>query len=555
MAAGVLSALERMRENFDPGMAVRKLAALSRLALASLRTADQVRRLHEVLCFMRAYPDDARVLRQVERMLSGFARRADLDAHRIALAGSGIAGTVMGYPFFYPTAHWLSRRWPDALRLDRSDTVAEDSIAKCLPALMGRLENHALRESHLAGYRALDAMRGRRSDATFLLDRIAAMPGDSFTREALYDLINPSCELLPGAGTPERTTAAYARAPRAWQARPLHHTRPDLRREIQRPPRSIRRLSPRESRTLIDLARAAMVARNRDLDAFAYGNDDDVWLCVDDSALAFALVGMQSERRAALPAIYGGLTLRNGIPVGYHQTDFLGRTAAVSFNTFETFRGGESAMIFSRLLATLHAFGDATSFSIEPYQLGQGNDEGIESGAWWFYFKLGFRPRARAAVQLAATENARRAKDPAHRSSAATLKRLARHHLHFDVHPRQSNPLILPASIGLRTGRFLARLDADDPERALALAVERARHACGVTSIARWSPDELRAWNTLAPLMALMAESGRLPDGAALVPWVRAKAAASERGYALLGTRLPALMQRLAELSRERASA
>ena len=104
---------------------------------------------------------------------------------------------------------------------------------------------------------------------------------------------------------------------------------------------------------------------------FAYGNPRDVWLVDDGDGLAFALIGMVPERRAALPAIYGGLTLQNGVPIGYHQADFLGRSAAISFNTFETFRGGESAHVFARLLAALHAFSGATSFSIEPYQLGR----------------------------------------------------------------------------------------------------------------------------------------------------------------------------------------
>ncbi len=144
-----------------------------------------------------------------------------------------------------------------------------------------------------------------------------------------------------------------------------------------------------------------MVTRQRDLDAFAYANARDVWWIEDDGGLAFALIGMRSERRAVVPAIYGGLTLQNGVPVGYHQSDLVGRSAAISFNTFETFRGGEAAHTFARLLAALaHGFG-TRSFSIEPYQLGKGNDEGLASGAWWFYAKLGFRPRARAGATLA----------------------------------------------------------------------------------------------------------------------------------------------------------
>jgi hypothetical protein len=67
----------------------------------------------------------------------------------------------------------------------------------------------------------------------------------------------------------------------------------------------------------------------------------------------------------------------------------------------------------SRASAPLrHVFG-TTSFSIDPYQLGKGNDEGLESGAWWFYAKLGFRPRDAATLRLAGDEQARVRRSPA----------------------------------------------------------------------------------------------------------------------------------------------
>jgi hypothetical protein len=550
MSARALTTLERRREDFTPGQAALKMTALRELARVPLRTAEQVRRLHEVLCFMRAYPDDADVLQRVEQMLSGFARRRDLREHRDALAHSGIAGTLMGYPFFYPTAHWLSRRWPDALRLDRSDAIAEESIAKSLPAVMSSLENHALRECHLPGYKALDAVRGTRTDATFLLDRIAVMPGDSFTREAFYDLINPSCELLPMDGTPTRTTAVFSGAPRAWQTAPLRHQRPDLRREIVRGVRTIRHMRPREAQALITLAREAMLTRNRDLDAFAYGNETDVWLCDDGHGLAFVLIGMQPERRSALPAIYGGLTLRNGVPTGYHQADFLGCTVAVSFNTFESFRGGESAYTFARLLAVLHEFSGATSFSIEPYQLGQGNDEGIESGAWWFYFKLGFRPRTQAALKLVAAEARRQKSTPGYRSTPETLRRLAAHHLFLDLDPKDPAPLLLPTQVGLRVGAYLAQLAPDDRAAAIERASELAMMRCRLASLRGFSRDQRVAWSRLAPLVAALPMRGWSgEDQGALIALARAKGARSERRYSRLSSAHRKLQDALADWS------
>jgi hypothetical protein len=532
MTARALAALERHRDEYTADAAARKLVALRALARSRLRAADQVRRLHEVLCFMRAWPDNAAVLREVERLLAGFERRADLLAHRDALAFSGIAGTVIWFPFFYPTARWIAQRWPDALRLDRNDTVADESIGKLLPALVTPLETHALREAHLSGYASLDRLRGRSSDATFLIEQVAAMPGSDETREAFYDLINPSCELHPSAGTPSRTNAHYPRAPGCWQTTPLRRGRPELSAELQRLPQKLRRVSAAEGETLLTLAHGAMITRQRDLDTIAHGNARDVWLADDGEGLTFALIGMVPERRVALPALYGGLTLKNGVPIGYWQADFLGRSAAVSFNTFETFRGGESAHHFARLLAALRAFAGVSSFSIEPYQLGQGNDEGIESGAWWFYFKLGFRPRTHAAVQLAAAEVQRQRARPRHRSTPQTLRMLAEHHLHYDLDPQHPAPLLPPARIGLRVGDHLASL-ANDRTVAMERALAEAKRRCGLALLDGFTRNERTAWRGLAPLIATLPMAHwSAKDRAALVALARAKGAASERGFA-----------------------
>ena len=51
--------------------------------------------------------------------------------------------------------------------------------------------------------------------------------------------------------------------------------------------------------------------------------------------------------------------------------------------------------------------------------------EGIESGAWWFYFKLGFRPRDPAIVALASRQTERMSRRASHRSGPRVLERLA----------------------------------------------------------------------------------------------------------------------------------
>lgn len=551
MSSTRLAALERCRLVFGPGAAAAKRALLTQLAHRRLGSARALKRLHECLCVMRAYPDDAALLVQVETMLARFARRGDVRAHRAALADSGIAGTAIHFRFFAGQAQWLAQRWPDRLRLDRGDAEAEERLARALPPLLTPVEAQALHELKLPGYRALDRLRGRgQTDAAFLLQRIAAMPGDGFTREVFSDTLDASFVLAPGADTPSRTLAHFAAAPLVLRQEPPPRGRPDLRAELARTPHSVRRLTRRDAEALIDLARGAMVTRARSLEAFSFADARDAWLVDDGDGLAFAFVGVVPERRHPLASFYGGLTLRNGVPIGYLQSDHIGCSAALSFNTFDTFRGGEAAHSFARWLAALrHVFG-SSSFSIEPYQLGKDNDEAIESGAWWFYAKLGFHPRDAITAGLARDERARLQRRPGQRTGPATLRRLAERHLFFDLDPARPQPRLPLGELGLRAGAALAARAGADRERAVDEVVAELQGQCGLASWRGWSADERAAWRRMAPLLVLL-EPGRWRDEArrSLVDVVRAKGGRSEREYLvryLAHPRLGAALQRLA---------
>ena len=533
MASTSLAALERCRLEFGAAAADTKLALLKQLARARLGSANSVMRLHELLCFMRAYPDSAAVLAQAQAMLAGFSTRADLRAHRATLADSGIAGTPIHYRFFAGQAQWLAQHWPDNLRLDRNDTDAEVRIARALPPLLTQAEAHALIQLKLPGYDALDRLRStNETDAAFLLRRIAAMPGNGFTREAYSDTVDASFVFAPGPDTPSRTAAHFAGAPVVFRHEPPPRVRPDLRAEMARAPRSVRRMSVRDGEAIVNLARGAMVTRARSLEAFSFADARDAWLVDDGDGLAFAFVGVIPPRRHALASYYGGLTLRNGVPIGYVQSDIVGRSAALSFNTCDTFRGGESAFTFARWLAALrHVFG-TTSFSLDPYQLGKGNDEGIESGAWWFYAKLGFRPRDATTLRLARDEQARVQRSPRHRTRPATLLRLAERHLFFDLEPAHPHPLVPLGALGLCAGAALSARAGSDRERAVDEATAELLRHCGPTSLRGFSQDQREAWRRVAPILTLF-DLGvwRDDERRALVDLIRSKGGRSERDY------------------------
>lgn len=537
----LLARLERIHRAFGDGSRAEKRRLVERLARARLDSAARLRCFHEILCFLRAYPEDARLLAEVERALAGFERRTDLARFREVLADSGIAGTPIRYRFFWPMARWLASRWADRLHFDRDETGEyEPRLRAALSTVSPSIEAEAVKRSEEDTFHLVDRLRGRSTDAAWFLRRIESLPGGPFVREAIHDAVDVAYVLDPGRGGPSRTLARHEGAPIVFRASPLDRSRPVLARALERPPAEVRAVSRAEGERCVDLAREAMVTRSRDLDAFTWGNPRDVVLVDDGDGLSFAMIGIVPERRLPLPAVHGWLTLRSGVPIGYVQSDTLLGSTEIAFNTFETFRGGEAAHVFGRVLAVARHVLGARSLSIEPYQLGKGNAEGIASGAWWFYFKLGFRPKDAAVKRVLRRELALVKKRPDHRSNPETLERLAAAHLVWE--PDRSVPALLPRvpGLGLRI--------APAPEDAAARAARRL----GLRSLRGFTPAERTAWERLAPVVLALPGLSRwsASERRAFAEVVRAKGAPRESEFCERLARHPKGARALASLLR-----
>lgn len=501
------------------------------LAHARLPAASEIRNLHEALCFLEAYPDDERVLGAARRMLYDFHKRSDLKRHRHALAGTGIAGTDTPFRFFWPTARWISRNWPGSLILERDDPDHAQAILETLPLLLEPAQAEWLRSQRKPTLAVMDRLRSDSvTDADFLIGLVEAMPCNETHREAFFDRMDPPFLLRAGPSTPQRTTARLEFVPGALRPAGPDRSRPDLRAEARRAPRQVRQLRAPEVSALVRLARISMITRERDVAVFQYPNLRDCWLVDDWDGLAFAWMGAEPSRRALLPATYAGLTLQNGVPVGYVQIDALGRHAAISFNTFETFRGGEAARVLCRLVAAAHHVLGSDDFSIEPYQLGADNDEGIESAAWWFYQRNGFRAQAPEARRLARREIRRTRSDPSYRSPARTLKQLARWHVFCSLDPMR-RPRLPRTSQALRSAvaelRKFGRAESDE-RRDSATAAARAALRAGSLR-----PGSERALANWAGIVLALARRGKLAEHERrqLLAIIEAKAGVQERQY------------------------
>lgn len=520
-----LARLEKLRLVFSQAVAAEKHRLLCRLVNSQLSSAPAVRRLHEMLCWMRAYPDDEQILTATDAALRTFAARKDLQRFRKQLVDSGIAGTAIHYHFFWPMARWLSSRWPALLHLDRDCGEGENWLRSTWPVALPWIHAETAKRSEESPFRILDSLRGAMTDASFFVDGIDRTAGDTLAREAFHDLLQPAYVLEAGEDSPSRTRAQWSGASTAFITAPLTAVHINLRKALLRPPRAVCTATAPDATELLDLARTAMVSRSRDLDTFSWGNPEDIHIVDDGNGLAYAFIGALPERRLPLAAAYGFLILRNGVPVGYGQVDALLGGAEIAFNTFESFRGAESAFLFARLLAATRALLGSVAFSLEPYQLGHQNKEGISSGAWWFYYKLGFRPHDSALKRLVSSELECIARNPQHRSSAATLTRLSRKHLYWE--PFRGSRTWLPLVPGL--GIQLPVLSDDS-------AGEIAGRRLELSTLTGWSPAETLGLYRLAPLLAALQgiESWTAAQKTAAITVLRAKGGQHEREFVRL---------------------
>jgi hypothetical protein len=519
----------------------RRLALLQALERRQLPSARAVERLHEFLCYLRAYPDNAAVLQRAERVLAGFSRRADLRRHRRALADTGIAGTATHYVFFWFTAQWLARRWPASLRIDWAafDRKSRGDLEGLLHLLLPYSETPTIDAVDLPLKKLFRHLKGpAETDAAFLVRRFETIHPSTFGRETLYERIGVPLVLAPGRTTPSRTLAKHGAAPPVFQSRPLDRSRPDLLVEMKRPPAAIRTADPAEADDLITLAREAMVTRSRDLDNFIHADRRDVRVFDYADGLSFACYGLTPERRLLLESIYGMLTLKNGVPIGYVLASGLFGSSEVMYNVFETFRGGESARIYGRVLSMARRLFDADTFAIDPFQLGHANPEGQKSGAYWFYYKLGFRPAAPKAQAMVRAELQRLEADPGQRSSPRTLHRLAAEYVFLHAGRPRADVLgrVSLGNIGLHISRLMAARAGADRERAVRECARDAAGMLGVRSFAGWTPGERLSWERWSPLVLALGDVARWPaaDRRGLVDVVRAKGGRRESDFVRL---------------------
>jgi len=208
----------------------------------------------------------------------------------------------------------------------------------------------------------------------------------------------------------------------------------------------------------------------------------------------------------------------------------------IGFNTFYTFRDGESAWVYAKVLRLLHQLTGVTCISIDPYQLGFNNEEAIDSGAFWFYRKLGFRPAQPKLARLMASQERKLASNSGYRTPPSVLRRLSAGNVVYEAPgtPHGDWDRFSIRNVGLAVQGRMAREFQGDSQRIRRASRTEVSRVLGIGSRLRKTED--RAFEDLALVLALIPDLAEWDpqEKEKVIQIIRAKSGVDESRYARL---------------------
>jgi len=538
----LLDQLDELKHEFEGRQEQKVKGILSRIARQKFGDAESLIRFHEILLFIRAYPQTAGILRQVEETLSSFGDRVkvlqDLGADLSPLDNpevSGIAGTYVTDTFTYNIVRWLFERHPAQVKFDWEWFEDESRLAATWPRFMPLLEEDAFVEANVPYVEWLRAasVKGRGlNELAWLMQRFESI---SLTERAeLYDSLKLYVRWTPSYKA-TRTGMKLPIRDVYYHRQPLIQRRDiSLRDELESPSPALKRLSVQEGQAILDMTRETSTMRYRELYGFTHGDAKRVSQVSIGRSVELFLIGVSPGLRLPLRAYHAAMIFKNGVPIGYFEGLSLFERMESGFNLYYSFRDGETAWLYARTLSVFRHLLGVTTFSLDPYQIGYENEEGIESGAFWFYRKFGFRPTRPELLELTLAEERKMSRRPSYRTSKAMLRRLAGGPMIFELGEWTVGDWdrFTVRGLGLAVQRRMGARFGGDAQKMRAASVEKVARLLGIRR-RDWSEVELSSLSDFAIVIDLIPNLNRWSDSErqAVADIILAKADVDEARY------------------------
>ncbi len=422
--------LKALLFNFESVQIEEKKTLLNTLIYSVPTKSQSFIQFHQVLMAMMAYPSNETLLELTKETVSKLLKQLEKKySIQSQLNGTGLLYTDIECNFSYAKVKYLISKFPYQVSIHSASSSIETqkSILKLILPNVEYSKIHGSEKDIKIRISEFNTSK-KITDLEWLLHTIQQSSLDLKTQTFIYNQLGI---FIHWKISSEKDSVSFLRGaslPIYFHNKPIDKkiNLPDI---IKQPlPKPIK-LSLLEKQQLIHSAKLTLTYLYRETEPFTNANEEDITLFQLDKGISIALFGNTHDKRYSLESYIGYLVLKNNIPASYGGGWLFGERSQFGINILEAFRGGESGLIICELLRVYHQHFGATCFVVKPYQFGLNNTEALKTGAFWFYYKLGFRPENKDLQKLAYQEEQSKLKDPNYKSDISTLKKYTKSNL------------------------------------------------------------------------------------------------------------------------------
>ena len=517
-----------------------KSELLELISKCEIKPVSALKQYHNLLLFLMAYPENETLLKKAQAELNRLKDALDrigmqgTRREKLSLDGSGFSYTTLTARFSFELVKWLAEQFPNQVEFD---SCAVDAYqAEQVMSMLMPVDQHdmigSFYKADLNKWMKFVTAKSNLSRLLWLIHRIQSVEGNTFTHHSLFALLQVYITIT-FSGNLHGLTEAYG-----LKNKPFYHNRlikeVDPLKIIRAPVNPPEKITLDEKDHLVRTAKMVLCALMRETDPVTYAETQSTLFFKLNRGIAVALYTINSERRLPMECYVGYLAFKNGMPVAYGGGWIYDHRAKIGINIFPAYRGGESAYLFSQLIRLYAQYYNLNCFVAEPYQIGNNNNDGIRSGAFWFYYKLGFRPVQHHLQKLAKEEFHQISTNKNYRTSAVTLRKLAASNMQLIISEdfKSNEYFDLEEIIKLQL-KTEARNYGGNKRKADEAAFNHLVKVLEIKNTGKWPVNELAAFKNAAPVIALIPDinTWNKKEKAALIKTIRSKGLLNEKNY------------------------
>ena len=388
-------------------------------AMALAATKDLIT-YTETLLFISAYPCEALqyslAQKELKRIAAFLKRNKNTTANSFHNSGMPFTPTITR--FSHDGVRWLlsNPQCKTSLNAFIEPSLALNDVLKLTLPSLEKSETTV----GLSNFELMDILRVSKQDRLrFIIQELSKLDDHPYIKDHLFDSLDLYVQVDP-------KTALFSKAFNQLPGiKTFFHK--ELLKKFDSPellnsplPAPVT-YGPAEKAKVITVIKNAMALTARETDPTTYMDENSLRLYHLDRGISIAIYSMLPSRQLPLESYIGYTAFKNGYPAAYGGAWVFGERSNFGINIFESFRNGESGYMMMQLLRVYRHEFKISYFEVEPFQFGLDNPDGIESGAYWFYYRFGFRSLSNSLRQLAEKEMIKIRSTSGYRTSARTL--------------------------------------------------------------------------------------------------------------------------------------